>query len=153
MTINYNAPVTCNAEIFIPVPIDIVWDVQTNISEWSTWNKDVNHVQINESISIGSTFRWKAKGLKIISTFKEIKPQTDLTWTGRMLGIRAIHSWSFEKKEGGVLVKTEESFEGFIIKLMPFIFRKILRKSLQSSLDALYAECIRVNTLRQSLLF
>lgn len=153
MTINYNAPVSCNAEIFIPFPIEIVWDVQTNISEWSSWNKDVNHVKVNEPISIGSSFRWKAKGLKIISTIKEIDPQTKLTWTGRMLGIRAIHSWTFEKKEGGVLVRTEESFEGFIVKITPYFFRKMLQKSLQSSLDALYDECNRVYNLRQSLLF
>lgn len=151
MEINYNGPITYSAEKWIPVPLDIAWDVQINIAEWSKWNTEISRVQLNGPVAPGTTFRWKAGGAPIISEIQEVIPKQRITWTGRMLGIRAIHSWTFEKREDGVQVKTEESFEGFMVKLMPFIFRKILQDSLENSLDALNNECIRINTLHNPL--
>jgi hypothetical protein len=43
------------------------------------------------------------------------------------LGIRAIHFWWLEPRDGGTFVRTEESYEGLVARL--------LRRSLQRALD------------------
>jgi hypothetical protein len=55
-----------------------------------------------------------------------------IAWTGKTLGIKAIHFWHFEPRNGRTFVRTEESYDGLIARL--------LRRSLQKTLDRALAE-------------
>ena len=64
------------------------------------------------SLAVGSEFRWETAGLDITSTVHEIDAPHRIVWGGSAQGIVAVHAWILEEKEGGVLVRTEESWEG-----------------------------------------
>jgi hypothetical protein len=55
-----------------------------------------------------------------------------LAWTGNTLGIKAIHVWKLKPWDGGTLVRTEESWEGVLVR----IFRGRMQKTLQDSINA-----------------
>jgi hypothetical protein len=56
-------------------------------------------------------------------------------WTGKAIGTQAIHAWTFASTPSGVLVSTAESFEGWLVKLMPKAMQKTLDESLTAWLE------------------
>jgi hypothetical protein len=65
---------------------------------------------------VGSVFRWRSGGFNVVSTVREVEPGRRLGWAGWAFGTRAVHTWTFEPREDGVLVRTEESFEGCLVR-------------------------------------
>jgi len=61
------------------------------------------------------------------------------------MGIRALHVYTFEPRDGGTVVHTSESWEGLIASLL----RKSLTKQLQKSLDP-GLECLKAETERRT---
>jgi len=141
--INRDAPAIASAEAFIGAPLDVVWSVLTNIAEWSRWNPDVSRVELRGPLAPGTEFRWKSGGASIVSTLQEIDPKRRIAWTGRTLSIRAAHVWTFTEQEGGVLARTEESFDGLVVRLFAGPMRGMLASSLEKGVNALRTECER----------
>ena len=77
-------------------------------------------------------FRWKAGPGTITSTIQRAEPPRLIAWTGRTLGISAIHFYRLEPRDGRTFVRTEESYDGLVARL--------LRGSLQKTLDTALAE-------------
>lgn len=150
MEININAPAVVNAELFIDAPLSVVWSVLTNIDEWSHWNPVVssaemrgNHIERRAYPRVGTGFHWKARGVPITSTLKEVVPMHRVAWTGSSLSVQAIHLWTFEEIDHGVLVRTEESCEGALVSIFASPLRIMLANTLQTWLHTLKAECER----------
>jgi hypothetical protein len=59
-----------------------------------------------------------AGGFAVTSTLQEVVPQERIAWTGKALGSRARHIWTFKSQTGGMLVTTEESMEGWLISIL-----------------------------------
>ena len=57
-------------------------------------------------------FCWQTAGLDITSTVEEIDAPRRIVWGGPAQGIVAVHVWTFEPWNDGVLVRTAESWEG-----------------------------------------
>jgi len=124
LDINRKAPATASAEAVILAPLNVVWSVLTKIDEWSRWNPDVSRVELRNPLTPGTEFHWKTgSGASNVSTLQEVEPERRVAWTGRTLGIRAVHVWTFAEQDGGVLVRSEESFDGFIFKVVLFLKR------------------------------
>jgi uncharacterized protein YndB with AHSA1/START domain len=143
MDINQNAPVSASADILIHAPLRLVWEIQTDIDNWKKWNPDVTDVALQGPVAPGTSFRWKAGGTPIRSSLQVVEPERRIVWTGRMLSIRAIHVWTFEEQEKGVLVRTAESFDGFLVRLFTGTMQRMLESSLQKGLAVLKKECER----------
>ena len=143
MDIDREAPAIASAEGLIRVPLDVVWSILTNIAEWSGWNPEVSRVELRGPLAPGTEFVWKSGGASIVSTLQEIDPQRRIAWTGRTLGIRAAHVWTFTEQAGGVLVRTEESFDGLVVRLFSGPMRRMIASSLEKSVNALRTECER----------
>lgn len=143
MEINRDAPVQAAAEIRIAAPIDLVWRTEADLESWPAWNPDVQSVQPLGPVAPGTTFKWKAGGMKIVSELKEVDAPRRLGWTGRTLGLRAIRAWRFTELEGGTLVRTEESFDGVLARLFPRRLKRALAASLEQGLTALRIESER----------
>lgn len=137
MKIERDAPLTGHKETVINAPVETVWAVQTDIERWPEWNPDVSIVALEGGLAAGSTFRWKASGLNIVSTIQELEPQRRIGWTGVSLGMRAIHIWTFEPQGGGTRVTTEESLSGWMPRLIKLISPRFLEQSLEKSLQIL----------------
>jgi hypothetical protein len=143
MDVNRDAPAVASAQALIHAPLDLVWSVQTNIGEWSRWNPEVRRVDVCGPLAPGTEFRWKTGGSSIVSTLEEVEAKRRIAWTGRTLGIRAAHVWTFTEQDGGVLVRTEESFDGLLVRLFATPMRRMLASTLEKGVNALRIECER----------
>jgi hypothetical protein len=140
LSINRSAPAKACHEIFIHSTPAVVWSILTDIENWKGWNPAVTSAKLNGAFVSGTVFEWKSNGFAVRSTLKDIQPARRLSWTGQAFGTRAIHVWYFVPEADGVRVITEESFEGWLVRLMP----GAMQKSLDGSLIAMLANLKRV---------
>lgn len=137
MQTSIKAPAIAQHEIMIHAPVETIWQLLSDIDRWSTWYPAVSQAKLEGALAPGSVFRWKSGGSTIVSTLQEVEPLQRIAWTGKAVGTQAIHIWVLEPVEGGILVKTEESFEGWLVRLLRGMMQKMLDTSLQSWLEHL----------------
>jgi uncharacterized protein YndB with AHSA1/START domain len=129
---NPHAPVFGASEIEIAAEPDAVWDVLTDFDGWPSWNPDVKSMSIDGDVAPGTKFRWKSGPASITSTIQRVERPRLIAWTGETLGMSAIHVYRLDARDGGTVVHTEESFQGWLARLL----RGQMRKTLQNSLDS-----------------
>lgn len=112
MELEATAPVISRGEILVRAPLADVWAVQTDVAGWPRWQPDVEDVRTDGALAVGSVFRWRTGGLDITSTVEQIDPLHRIVWGGPAQGIVGVHVWTFLEQDGGVLVRTEESWAG-----------------------------------------
>lgn len=137
--INNNAPAISRGKIEINAMPETVWNVLTDINNWPSWNPDVKNVSFNGDVSVGSIFKWKAGPGTITSTFQVIEHPKILVWTGKTLGIKAIHVWKLASNDNKTIINTEESWEGIIVNILRGRLQKTLDESTESGLKHLKA--------------
>ena len=139
MNIDYNAPLIAKKDILISASLEKVWSEITKIDRWFEWQPDVTSSKLNGELAVGVLFYWKAKGLNITSTIQVLEPMQSIGWTGKSLGMQAIHIWTFEARNEGIYVKTEESLSGWFPRVLKLFDPHFLEKSLLNSLQVLKA--------------
>ncbi|MBI4784040.1 MAG: SRPBCC family protein [Oscillatoriophycideae cyanobacterium NC_groundwater_1537_Pr4_S-0.65um_50_18] len=137
MEINLKAPAIAQHQITINATSETIWQILTDINQWATWNPNISEARLEGALKPGSTFRWKSGGTAVLSTLQEIEPQRRLSWTGQVIGTRAIHVWMLEPQGDCVIVRTEESFEGWLVQLTKGMMQRMLDTSLQEWLKHL----------------
>jgi len=137
MNIDTKAPVFARKEILIHAPLEMVWKLQTDIENWNRWQPDITSAKLEGALEADTIFRWKAKGLNIVSTLHTVNPLRQIGWTGLSLGMFAIHNWMFEARGETTLVITEESLSGWLTRLMVLLNPRFLERSLETSLNNL----------------
>ncbi|HSM81639.1 MAG TPA: SRPBCC family protein [Nodosilinea sp.] len=137
MDINSKAPAIARHDIAIAAPSDTVWALLTDIDQWPTWNPNISAATLEGELKPGTCFRWRSGGTAIVSTLQTVEPRRRLVWTGKVMGIRAIHTWSLEPQAHGVVVSTAESFEGWMAQLMKPMLQPMLDTTLKTWLEHL----------------
>ncbi len=140
MKANQNAPAYARAEIEIKASPEVVWGVLTDFPNWPSWNHSVQSVKGGDTVSKGTEFKWKSGGTTIRSTVQEVDRPAMILWTGRLMSIKAIHSWHIAPQGGRTLVTTEESFEGLVARFFKKSLQRTLKESLSAGLNDLKAE-------------
>jgi hypothetical protein len=143
--INRRAPILLAGEIEIAAPPEVVWDVLTKIDAWPGWNPDVKVAALEGDLATGSVFRWKA-GAKLTSTLTRVEPHRMIAWTGKSMGLSAVHVYTLEPRHGATIVNTEESVEGLLARLFKRPLQRTMNKSIENGLNALKAEAERRTT-------
>jgi hypothetical protein len=116
-SINTDAPVKASAHISIQADKEVVWSLLAGIDSWLSWAGSIAQSKIEGALTPSTGFRWKSNGIWIKSTLQLVEPGKKLAWTGKAAGMTAIHVWELHDDEnGGTLVKTSESMEGFLAK-------------------------------------
>lgn len=138
--IDDNAPVIARGEIEIQADPDTIWDVLIDINNWPRWNPDIKSASLDGAVAEGSKFRWKARSISITSIFQEVDKPRLLGWTGKTMGIKAVHIWKLEPKEDTTIARTEESWEGPLTRVMKGSAQDMLQKSIDSGLQYLKQE-------------
>jgi uncharacterized protein YndB with AHSA1/START domain len=141
--INARAPVLGASEIEIAASPEAVWAVLTAFERWPSWNRDVKSMTVQGPLAPGSVFRWKAGPGTIESRIQRVEPSRVIAWTGKTLGIKAIHLWHLEPRGSGTFVRTEESYEGLVTRLFRGPIQKTLDRALTDGLRDLKAEVER----------
>jgi len=147
MDIDHRAPLKARKEIVINAPIETVWALLTDIERWPEWQPDISFAKLEDRLKVGTVFRWKAKGLSIVSTIQHLEPRGGIGWTGRSLGMRAVHVWTLEPWGNGVHVASEESLAGWLAQTMKLFDSSFLDKSLEASLRLLKSQAEQQQTL------
>jgi uncharacterized protein YndB with AHSA1/START domain len=137
MDINTAAPVITRDEILIHAPIETIWDIQTNVAAWPSWQPDVDGAQVDGPLAVGSVFRWQTAGLDITSTVEEVDAPHRIVWGGPAQGIVAVHVWTLDPQDDGVLVRTAESWEGEPVTAQAETLQGALDGSLRTWLENL----------------
>ncbi|WP_159104438.1 SRPBCC family protein [Plantactinospora sp. BB1] len=137
MDVNRNAPVVIELEVFTRAAPGTVWNLHTDIDRWSDWNPHIERANLRGSLRVGATFDWRIAGLEITSTVADLVPQRRIAWGGRTRGIDGLHVWTFSPQPEGVLVRTEESWDGEPVRVDPTNLRIALEASLRDWLSAL----------------
>ncbi len=131
MEINTHAPLVAHKEILINASPEAVWKIQSDINGWKDWQTDISKSQLNGALMAGSVFKWTSGGFAVTSTLQEVVPQQRISWSGKAFGSFAKHVWMFKPQNGGTLVVTEESMEGWLIALLKPFMPGFLDKSLE----------------------
>ena len=137
MDVKRDAPVLAAGEIEIASEPEAVWDVLTDFAAWPSWNPDVKSMAFEGGLAEGAEFRWKAGPGTITATIRRVERPLLIGWTGKTLGMSAVHVYRLERRDGGTLVTTEESFDGPIARLARRPLRRMLAASLEGGLRAL----------------
>jgi uncharacterized protein YndB with AHSA1/START domain len=137
------AAASSHAQVEIAASPQRVWSLLSNIDEWPQWNKLVQKAVLRGPLQPDSVFTWKSNGLTVISTLREVTPPQRITWTGKAFGTRAIHTWAIEETDHGVVLRTAESFDGWLPQLMPKAMQRMLDESLTAWLASIKAEAER----------
>jgi hypothetical protein len=137
MEIDSFAPVSSQGEILIASTPAIVWSLLTDFDNWSKWNPAIRKAFLEGPLAPGSVLRWKSGGTSIVSTLQEVEPMRRLSWTGKAFGMRAIHVYSLERKGECLLVRTAESLDGWLVRVLKRMFQRILVRTLEENLRAL----------------
>ena len=137
MEINTAAPVISRDEILIHAPIETIWGIQTDVTAWPSWQPDVDGAKADGPLEVGSVFRWQTAGLDITSTVREADAPHRIMWSGHAQGIVAVHVWTLDPQEDGVLVRTEESWEGDPVNAQVEMLQRALDGSLRNWLENL----------------
>jgi uncharacterized protein YndB with AHSA1/START domain len=143
MDINRAAAATAAGEALIDADPETVFSVISAIDAWPSWNPDVRSAELDGPVEPGTLFRWKAGSSSLTSTLHVVDPPREIAWTGKTMGIRAIHVFRFETREGGTLARSEESWEGLIPSVLKGWSRRTLKKGIEDVLSRLKAESER----------
>jgi hypothetical protein len=135
--INQQAPVVSRKEIVTRAPLDAVWAAHTDIPDWPTWNPAITRAELEGPLKVGAYFHWETEGLAISSTISEVIPGRRIVWSGTVNGILGIHQWTFTPISDGVLIHTEESWEGVPVEERATELQMALDSSLEAWLEHL----------------
>ncbi|WP_037319980.1 SRPBCC family protein [Amycolatopsis orientalis] len=125
------AKVHYRTETFIKAPLRTIWNLQTDVEAWPTWQNPVvpitmkrldpgplrKHSQFQWTIPVPPGTPFPPGDVVITSTVRQLQSGKCIRWTGPLDGpggmhIDGIHVWNFVKVPGGVIVRTEESHTG-----------------------------------------
>ena len=143
MDVNSNAPVVAADEIDIAASPEAVWNVLTDFESWPRWNPDVKSISVEGDLAPGTMFRWKAGPGTISSTIQEVEPPRRLAWTGTTFGIKAKHVYRLEPRGEATFVRTQESYDGFVARLLRGSLQRTLERALSDGLRHLKTEAER----------
>lgn len=140
MQINQNAPVKQTNQIYIQANPEKVWKILTEINNWVKWNDKITKVKIEGKPVVGNPFSWTVNGANIKSILHTVEKNRTFGWSGITFGGSAIHNWYLESKDGGTLVKVEESMQGWLVGLFKHKINADLAKDMQYWLERLKKE-------------
>jgi uncharacterized protein YndB with AHSA1/START domain len=136
MDINHQAPLVAREELFIQAPPAVVWETLADIGSWDQWQPGVDEIKLEGPVAPGSSFRLKGGSMTWHATIQEVEPERRLGWTGGTVGTQAIHLWELRPQDGGTLLITEESLQGWLAHVFRIVKPKFLEETLDTSLQA-----------------
>ncbi|MBN9795365.1 polyketide cyclase /reductase [Pseudonocardia sp. TMWB2A] len=149
------ATIRYGSERLIKAPLDRIWDLQTDVERYPTWQTAVATIERldgDRPLQPGSQFRWTtpipatpatpATTLTVTSSLQQVEKESCLRWTGPAVGTglnidEGTHVWTFTPADGGVLVRTEETWTGAQVEADVPLATSALGAGLETWLDEL----------------
>ena len=99
-----SAPVSAYTEIDIAASDREVWTVLADIASWPTWNPAVRHAVCDETLEVGSRFRFSTEIGTLSCRMTDVDAPRRLSWKGRVLVLGERQTWLLEPSPTGTLV-------------------------------------------------
>jgi uncharacterized protein YndB with AHSA1/START domain len=139
MQIDPTAPATHTQSIEINAPVRVVWELLAHIEQWPAWNPDIKSVHLQGALRPETIFTWKTSSGTITSTLKVIEPNHEIGWTGKAMGLKAVHVWRLESDGSATIATSEESWGGWMSHLLGGYAQRLLATSTATALERLKA--------------
>jgi hypothetical protein len=117
------AEMIIKAEVHIHAPLPVVWRVFSHPEHWKDWNTACNSCRLVEGdeLAEGACLAFVVKPIVFPITVQprvvRCEPGREVVWEGERFGIRAVHTWRFREKAGGVVLESMETFRGPLLVL------------------------------------
>ncbi|MEV4048607.1 SRPBCC family protein [Streptomyces sp. NPDC049744] len=110
--IDHGAPVIVRASIEIDAPLELVWDLHSQVTAWPEWFSEIRLAEIDGPFAPGSTIIWGAHGYDALfpARIGLIEHQRRTAWDGTNKGIYGIHAFTFSQRGSVTHVETAESW-------------------------------------------
>jgi hypothetical protein len=136
-----DTPVHVRNEITIDAPCAAAWGWIIRAQDWPSWYSNSADVVFLSGqppdLCLGTMFRWKTFGVRLVSTVKEFVPGERLAFDARGTGVDAYHAWLFQPTENGCHVVTEEVQWGWLARLQDAVVPRRMATQHQIWLDGL----------------
>lgn len=110
--INENASIKDQHSIIINAPIDQVWKIVTDISNWADWNSEVKKVSISEELKVGTTFKWKIGRMNSSAQIQLLEEPNTFAFSGKSSLVKRIYVWSLETDDNQTIATLGTSLQG-----------------------------------------
>lgn len=125
--IDEQAPIKTRSEIEIAAPIEQVWQLLTDLTEWPTIDPAFRNVRLTAPLAVDADFSFELHHFPIRAKFAKIAPYHELVWTGLSLWFKAVDVHQLEMlANGNTRLVIAESFAGVLAPL--FISKTQLQK-------------------------
>ena len=107
--------------VWIDAPIEIVWEVFSEIEHWGDWNPVCRECRFEagEAITEGACISFELNPMllpmRIAPVVTDCNPGRSVTWSGEKWGIRAEHTFNFEPADSQVRLESIETFTGLML--------------------------------------
>jgi|GEM_PF-510242 len=119
MQLNPEAPVRSIHTIRIQAPTERVYELLSNVGQWTSWHPDFAYAHLHGPAEAGSTFDWSVSGfLPLHSTITTAEPGEAFGWSATTLGAFSVHNWTFASRDGYTEVTAAETMEGWLVSLL-----------------------------------
>ena len=114
-------------KIEIAAPLNLVWQVFANLSEWGGWNSVCQDCCLIEGqeMAAGTCFSFKLRPyylpIKITPQITKCEAGREVIWEGKRVGIHAVHRFDFQEVGDKVMLTSTEQFGGPL-----FFFARLL---------------------------
>jgi uncharacterized protein YndB with AHSA1/START domain len=132
------SPVEIRLEVEAEADPEVVWEILARVERWRTWHRGVDFAVLRGELAEGTRLDWRVDGLRIRSRLREVEFPRRLGFTVRMIGGHGYARWTLEPTPaGGTLVRTEELWEGFLVRMLRRTLSRTLTVSRTAWLEAL----------------
>jgi len=91
-------------ERHVRAPLEVVWDLQTDVAQWTRWHPDVSHSVPLGPHRPGAMFEWVWRGVPTRTRVLDVVPCQRLTWSSLSARGTSVAHWLFDPDDEGVLV-------------------------------------------------
>ena len=84
-------------EIDINAPLETVWRLQTDVSNWPAGQTDITAVRLDGPFEPGNSFTWTSYGFTVTSAIYAVAERARTLWGGTTEGITGTHEWVYRR--------------------------------------------------------
>ena len=107
-----------------------IWDILADVEAWPKWqDTDFAKLITPAPLKEGSKFEANLGGLRWDLTVSEANKPRSLVWVAKRTGLKGVHSWEFQEREGKTVVTTKETMSGWMMAPLYFMARSTLSKT------------------------
>ena len=111
-------PLRFYAELYVEHKPAVVWSYFSDLTQWNRWSPICLECRLIDGVALrpGSMMRIRFRAVRVttvvLANVITLSSPQIITWTGAKFGLKAVHTYRFEKCGSGTLMINEERFFG-----------------------------------------